>query len=163
MSPVHEHPQQGPLVCWLLHCKCPAIATGATGCDAGVLYYALLVLAICINSNPRTPSPGTQTTLSARHSFHLISLIQTRIIPVLLFFFLRDGHFRCLSPLVPTGVRPSGEWKYSARYRILGHERPGVVFPDRALCYSISISIYTCISIYLYMSMSIYMLTCIDR
>jgi hypothetical protein len=44
--------------------------------------------------------------------------------------------------LEATGVRPSGEWRYSARYRILGHERPrGVVTPylPSVTCYRQSI------------------------
>ena len=34
---------------------------------------------------------------------------------------------------MPIGARPSGEWMYSARHRILGHERPGVAVMHPAL------------------------------
>ena len=53
-----------------------------------------------------------------------------------------DGHSRCLSPLVPMGARPSGEWRYSARHRILGHERPGWCYPTGRCTYLPSVTCY---------------------
>jgi len=43
---------------------------------------------------------------------------------------------------VPTGVRLSGEWRYSARYRILGQERPGWCYPTGRCAYLPSVTCY---------------------
>jgi hypothetical protein len=53
-----------------------------------------------------------------------------------------DGHSQCLCPLVPMGARPSGEWRYSARHRILGHERPGWCYPTGRCAYLPSVTCY---------------------
>jgi len=47
---------------------------------------------------------------------------------------------RCLSPLVPIGIRPSGEWRYNTRHRILGHERPGWCYPTGRCTYLPSVT-----------------------
>ena len=46
------------------------------------------------------------------------------------------------SSLVPIGARPSGEWRYSARHRILGHERPGWCYPTGRCAYLPSVTCY---------------------
>ena len=40
------------------------------------------------------------------------------------------------------GARPSGEWRYSARHRILGHERPGWCYPTGRCAYLPSVTCY---------------------
>ena len=43
---------------------------------------------------------------------------------------------------MPIGVRPSGEWRYSARHRILGHERPEWYYPTGRCAYLPSVTCY---------------------
>ena len=44
--------------------------------------------------------------------------------------------------MVPIGARPSGEWRYSARHRILSHGHPGWCYPTGRCAYLPSVTRY---------------------